>query len=52
MSFNDRKRVKDLMLMLGMIEAMDHLGMANSVPCAEEGGQLCLEKGITFKAEV
>ena len=29
----DRKRSKDLMLMLGLNEAMDQLGMVNSVCC-------------------
>ena len=36
----DRKRVRDLMLLLGLNESMDELAIASSVGC------LCVEKGI------
>ena len=50
MQLIDRKRSKDLMLMLGLNEAIDKLAMGNSVcwhgNVFEEGGWSCLEKGI------
>ena len=44
-------RSKDLMLMLGAIETIDQLAMANSFhwcSCVEERGWLCFEKGLRY----
>ena len=46
----DRKRARDLMLMLGLNEAIGQLSMTSSV-CSEEGGGHVLRRALEVELE-